>query len=135
MTIARANCRALARTTEAIAAPSRKCRCQSSGRVMVSVSGIARRLFHVEGHGVERVAPLARDLGGERHGLLEGKLREERGEHGARIVRRALWFPPLDHEHEFTARAVAIGLDPRARFGKRHARDRLETLGELARDD
>ena len=38
MTSARANCRALCGTTDAIAAPSRTCRCQSSGRVKVIVS-------------------------------------------------------------------------------------------------
>src|SRR5690606_5754129 len=38
MMMARANCRAVSATTEAITAPSRKCTCQSSGRIIVSVS-------------------------------------------------------------------------------------------------
>ena len=38
ITIARANCRAVNATTLSSAAPSRRWRCQSSGRVIVSVS-------------------------------------------------------------------------------------------------
>ncbi|CFN62161.1 Uncharacterised protein [Bordetella pertussis] len=34
--MARANCRAVSSTTASRALPSRRCRCQSSGRVMVS---------------------------------------------------------------------------------------------------
>ena len=41
ITTARANWRALAGSTAAIAAPSRRCRCQSSGRVMRSVTAAA----------------------------------------------------------------------------------------------
>src|SRR5438128_8498709 len=45
MTIARPNWRALCGTTARSAAPSRTCRCQSSGRVIVS-SCATRRLSH-----------------------------------------------------------------------------------------
>src|ERR671912_681514 len=44
ITIARANCLAECGSTDAIAAPSRKCKCQSSGRTMVSESAIMARL-------------------------------------------------------------------------------------------
>src|SRR5438552_17419133 len=40
ITMARANCRAVAPAMEAIASPSRRCACQSSGRVIVMESGI-----------------------------------------------------------------------------------------------
>ena len=44
ITIARANCRAECGSTEAIAAPSRRCKCQSSGRAIVNASAIMARL-------------------------------------------------------------------------------------------
>src|SRR5947209_6993670 len=45
MTIARANCATLCGSTLFSASPSRRCRCQSSGRARVSVS-IGRRVYN-----------------------------------------------------------------------------------------
>ena len=75
MTMARAKRRAVSASTEAIAAPSRRCRCQSSGRLSVSWSigpnftWRARApcdTARLRGAPVMRAASFAASLGGER---------------------------------------------------------------------
>src|SRR6266536_650458 len=46
MTTARAKTRAVAATTDRISSPSRKCRCQSSGRVSVSVVAVIENFYN-----------------------------------------------------------------------------------------
>src|ERR1700682_1282447 len=85
ITIARANCRAVAPTTEAMSSPSRRCACQSSGRVIEIVSDIASIIdlllvLQRERHCVQGVALGAGELRGEGDGLLERQLGEQRFE-------------------------------------------------------
>src|SRR5204862_8015633 len=111
MTMARANWRAVASPTAAMAAPSRRCACQSSGRRSVSVSAMIGILLQVERAGIERVAFLAGEARGERDGLLQRQLREERFEDlGAAIPGRAPRRGAFDHQHELAALAVGIAL-------------------------
>src|SRR5438128_8378603 len=100
--MARANCRAVAATTDTMSSPSRRCACQSSGRVRVSVSAIGCGLsLKLESERIEGVTARAGDLRRQRHGLLQRQLREERLENRARIGACAcLHRASLDHQRE-----------------------------------
>src|SRR5258706_4796800 len=85
ITMARANSRAVAPTTSAIAFPSRRCACQSSGRVIVMDSDIefvpgtnSDTFLHLHGRLLELVPLAAGAFRGERHAALQRPLRQQR---------------------------------------------------------
>src|SRR5258708_11753130 len=140
MTIARANWRAVSASTLAIAGPSRRCRWQSSGRLSVTRS-IAAILLCPAFRPVERFAiQLAlRDTGNasrQLRGLAWRECAEQHVEHalGVDAAGRTL-LARRQHQHELALLAFFALVEPRRCGGERHARDFLELLAELARDN
>src|SRR5262245_5876982 len=137
ITIARANCRAVNATTLSSAAPSRRWRCQSSGRMIVSVSmprsltlaplaAFARSGFPrdvlVQGERL-RVELVPRTTGDRRrdaNGCFHRQLLEQQPEHplALRRLRSARRTSAGDDHHQLAARPVRIGLEPAARLAE-----------------
>src|SRR5258705_13357668 len=111
MMIARPNRRALSGATAASAGPSRRCRCQSSGRRRVRRS-IAARFYWLLGArqrlAVEGVPRRAGDARREPRRIARRQGLEQQLENGVRIDAAALGLllPGGDDEHEFALLAM-----------------------------
>src|SRR5712692_7428869 len=123
MTTARANTRAVWGSTLASAAPSRRCRWASSGRVRVrdcteSGSPGVRAASELQGVRVHRVLLRSGKLAGEFHRVRKRQLREERSEHALPIGLRASASRrgALDDQHELAAPAVGLRPKPGGGF-------------------
>src|SRR5712692_7721113 len=115
MTTARANTRAVWGSTLASAAPSRRCRWASSGRVRVrdcteSGSPGGRSARELQGARVHHVLLRSGELAGELHRVCERQLPEERSEHAFPIELRAVASgrSALRDQHELAALAVGV---------------------------
>src|SRR6266446_4335865 len=123
ITTARANTRAVWGSTLASAAPSRRCRWASSGRVRVrdcteSGSPGVRAASELQGARIHRVLLRSGELAGELHRVRKRQLREERSEHALPIELRAFASGrgALGDQHELAAPAVGVLAQPGRRF-------------------
>src|SRR5258706_13143526 len=128
MTMARPKRRALSGATAASAGPSRRCRCQSSGRRRVSRS-IAARFYWLLGAlqrlAVEGVPWRPGDARGEPRGIARRQGLEQQLEDGLRIDIAVLPFFRAGgaDQHEFALLAARIGREPGPRGAERQARE------------
>src|SRR2546428_12232865 len=119
ITTARANTRAVWGSTLASAAPSRRCRWASSGRVSVrdcteSGSPGGRSARELQSARVNRVLLRSSKLARELHCLRKRQLREERSEHALPIEFRAFAsaLGTLGYQHELAAPAGRVLAEP-----------------------
>src|SRR3954453_11570947 len=135
MTMARANWRAASARTDAIAGPSRRCKCQSSGRLSVSRSIPSILLRSLERLLVEKTPGKARDSRRNLCSLARRHDLEQRLQRALGIdFPGCLRFARRQDEREFALNTVRRGEQPRGCIGELHPRDLLELLGQLARD-
>src|SRR6185436_7139220 len=128
MTMARAKRRAVSGSTAFIASLSRRCRCQSSGLVMVicmksSARGQGGRfsfLLEFQRALVELVLSGAGDFSGELHRLLQRELIEKQPQHaqGVFLLFDGIFAASFHQKHELTTPAVVVLLQPGTRFRK-----------------
>src|SRR6185369_9833737 len=132
MTIARPKRLAVSPSTEAMAPPSRRCRCQSSGRVMVSRSMKSILLGSLHGDRVEIFLRHAADFRGELCRLARGQVLEQDAQDAPGFGKfRLLVLARTQDENEFPGLAVRARRKPRRRFPKGQAHDLLEFLADL----
>src|SRR6266436_4118269 len=135
ITIARAKRRALSASTEAMAGPSRRCRCQSSGRFSVSRSISRILLGALERPAVQNAPWNPGNARSEPRRLARRQSPQQLSEHafglqdlcGPRLARR-------EHQHELALLAMRIGEQPVPRIAERQSRHVLEFLRQLASD-
>src|SRR5882672_3303912 len=143
ITMARAKRRAVSGSTARRCSPSRKCRCQSSGRVSViflicrgMVTGNDSRitLLQIERALVELVLLLARYLCSKVNRLLERQFREQGRQRALRgaVARFCLFTGPFHDQDELPFALVGVGGEPGFRFRQRTRMQRFEQLGQLA---
>src|SRR6185503_18165159 len=139
MTMARRNWRAASASTDAIPGPSRRCRCQSSGRFSVrrSIDPILlpALLLPFERLAVERPPGQPGDPRRDLRRLARRHDLEQRLESSVRIdLGRRFWFARGDDEDEFALDALRFGEQPCGRLPELHPRHLFELFRELARD-
>src|SRR5207302_3769762 len=133
MTMGRAKRRALSASTEAMAGPSRKCRCQSSGRLSVSRSIVRILLGALERLAVQNALGNSGNASSEPRRLAWRQSLQQRFEHPFGL--QSLCGPGLarsEHQHELASLAMRIGEQPVSRFAERQSRHVLEFLRQLA---
>src|ERR1051325_5007611 len=135
MTMARANWRAASASTDAIAGPSRRCRCQSSGRFSVRRSIDSILLRSLQRLLIERApgkpGDPRRELGclARRHDLAQ------RLENPTRVCRlRRIRLARGDDQDEFALHAFRLGAQPAGDLTELHSGRLFEFLRELAAD-
>src|SRR5216683_1651181 len=113
MTMARAKRRALSASTEAMAGPSRRCRCQSSGRFSVSRSIGRILLGALERLAVQNALRNPGNARSEPRRLAWRQSLQQRFEHPFGL--QSLCGPGLarrEHQHELALLAMRIGEQP-----------------------
>src|SRR5437660_2175018 len=135
MTMARAKRRAVSASTDAIAGPSRRCTWKSSGRLSVMRSIAAILLCPLQRLAVELAF---RQPGEARRQLRRFAGRERLEQHvehafGVQAMRGAL-LARREHQRELALFPMGMS-QPSQSIAERQARDLLELLAELARED
>src|SRR5437870_3528259 len=136
MTIARPKRRAVSTSTLAIAGPSRRCTWKSSGRrsVMRSISRILLGAF--QGSAIQLALRQPGDARRELGSLARRECFQQHAEHALGIdAFRCAFRAAREHQHELALLPVRARREPPRGIAERQARDFLEFLAELARDD